>query len=336
MDTITQAALGAAIGLAGWGKHGRRAAAFGALCGLMPDFDIFLGIGDDWKGLLTHRGWTHSVVVLPVLAVPIGWLAWRLLGRKGTAASWIHLAFWALVTHPLLDTHTTYGTQLLAPLSDHRFAIDAVAILDPIYTIPLLVALGYGLRKKADPGAAARLARWALLWGVAYLGLGLAWSWRARQVFTEQLQQRGFEPIELRTPVAFFFPMLRHGAAKAADGRIAAATIVPWAPERSDIRILESDDSPRIQAALASERGGILQWFSGGYLTAKVLDDGTIRFIDHRYGMYSDPTYSPFQTVLDPGVEPWQLEMRHPRNTPEQRADPSGEIAAAWALVTGS
>ncbi|MEC8425325.1 MAG: metal-dependent hydrolase, partial [Myxococcota bacterium] len=64
MDTITQAALGAAIGLAGWRRHGRRAVAFGALCGLMPDFDIFLGMGDDWQGLLTHRAWTHSLLVL--------------------------------------------------------------------------------------------------------------------------------------------------------------------------------------------------------------------------------------------------------------------------------
>jgi inner membrane protein len=336
MDTITQAALGATIGLVGWREHGRRAAAFGALCGLMPDFDIFLGIGDDWKGLLTHRAWTHSLVVLPVLAVPIGWAAWAALGKRGKPATWIHLAFWALITHPLLDVHTTYGTQLLAPLSDHRFAIDAVAILDPIYTIPLIAALFYGLRKTADVARTKKLAAAALLWGVAYLGLGLAWTAKAKSVFEEQLRARGFEPVALRTPVAFFFPMLRHGAAQGADGRMASATIVPWAPERSDIRIIEPDDSPRIQAALESERGKILLWFSGGYLSADELDDGTIRFTDHRYGMYSDPLYSPFQTVLPADAEPWDLQMRHPRNTPENRVDPKGEVAAGWALVTGS
>ena len=336
MDTITQAALGAAIGLAGWGRHGRRAAAFGALCGLMPDFDIFFGMGDDWRGLLTHRGWTHSVVVLPFLAVPIGWLGWRLLGRRGRPASWMHLAFWALVTHPLLDVHTTYGTQLLAPLSDHRFAIDAVAILDPLYTLPLLLALGYGLRKRADPVRAPRFARWALLWGVAYLGLGLAWSWQARRVFSETLAQQGFEPVAMRTPVAFFFPMLRHGVARSADGRIAAATVVPWAPERSDIRFIEGATGPRVAAALASERGTILRWFSDGFLSAERLDDGTLRFRDHRYGMYSDPTHTPFQTLLDAEAEPWDLQMRHPRNMPSQRVDPVAELAAGWALVTGS
>lgn len=335
MDTVTQAALGAAIGLAGWRRHGRRAAAFGALCGLMPDFDIFLGMGDDWQGLLTHRAWTHSLLVLPVLAVPVGWAGWAALGRRGRPASWVHLAFWALVTHPLLDVHTTYGTQLLAPLSDQRFAIDAVAILDPLYTLPLLASLVYGLRRRADSVRAPRLAAVALLWGVVYLGVGLAWTAKAQSVFATSLRSRGFEPTELRTPVSFFFPMLRHGTAKAADGRIAAATIVPWAPERSEIRIVESDTSARVQAALESERGQILQWFSGGYLSAETLDDGTIRFTDHRYGMYSDPLLSPFRTSVPPGAEPWELRMQSPRDTPGPRLDPVGEIRAGWALVSG-
>jgi len=335
MDTVTQAALGAAIGLVGWRQHGRRAAAFGALCGLMPDFDIFLGMGDDWKGLLTHRAWTHSVLVLPVLAVPIGWAGWAAAGRRGRPWSWVHLAFWALVTHPLLDVHTTYGTQLLAPFSDTRFAIDAVAILDPVYTLPLLVAVGYGLRRTADLTRTRRLAWGALLWGLAYLGVGLAWSAWARSVFADELRARDFEPVALRTPVSFLFPMLRHGAARAADGRMASATIVPWDPARSDIRIVEPDESARVQEALGSERGRILQWFSGGYLSAKTLENGDIRFTDHRYGMYSDPLHSPFRTILPAEAESWDLQMRHPRNTPDARVDPAAEAAAGWALVTG-
>ncbi len=334
MDTLTQAALGAAIGQAGFRRFGRRAAAFGAVCGLIPDFDVFLGAGDPWRGLLTHRAESHSLVVLPVLAVPLGALAWRLLGRRGTAREWIHLAFWGLVTHPLLDVCTTYGTQLLAPLSRQRFALDCVAILDPLYTLPMLAAVALGLRKKADPVRMSMFAAMGLVWGLLYLAAGLSWTMLSQRVWSDVLARKGFTPVAQRTLVPPFFPMLRHAVARDAGGRIAVATLVPWAPERSVFAVVESVDDPRATAALASERGQILEWFSGGLLSVTRQDDGTLWLRDHRYGMLRDPTWSPFQTHLPADADPTDLRMQE-RAQRGDGIDPAAELAFGLSLVTG-
>ena len=334
MDTITQAFLGASIGQAGFHKLGRRAVAFGALCGLLPDLDVLIGLGDDWQGLITHRGSSHSLLVLPLVAVPVGWLGWRLLGRRGDPKTWAHLAFWGLITHPLLDACTTYGTQLLAPLSRRRFSIDAVAILDPVYTLPLIAAVLYGLRKTARAGPSVWLARAALSWGLLYLMAGWLWSQHARAVLTARLEASGFVPVHLRTPVAPFFPMLRHGVARDADGRIAVATVVPWAPERGDLAVLPSHHSPRVAAVLASRNGQTLTWFSDDLLTVAREADGTLWLDDHRYGMFTDPSWTPFRATLPPEAPTDALQLRDPGRGDVQ-LDPAAELRAGWSLVVG-
>lgn len=331
MDSITQAALGAAIGQAGFRRLGRRAAAFGAVCGTLPDLDVLLSQGDHWRYIVTHRGSSHSLLVLPLVAIPVGWLGWRLLGRRGTPREWIHLAFWGLITHPLLDVCTTYGTQLLAPLSRRRFAIDCVALVDPVYTVPLLLAVALGLRKRAPPERAARWAQAALVWSTAVLVGGGGWTLYARATFQQQLAAIGFQPTHVRTPVPFFFPMLRHGAAVDARGRVAVTTVVPWAPDRTELVVVDSVDSPRAQAALESERGQLTRWFADDLLSVTEHSSGDLWFQDHRYGMFSDPTWTPFRVVLPAGAPPDGLR----RGGEPRDIDPSAEWAAGWALVTG-
>ncbi|MBK8956271.1 MAG: metal-dependent hydrolase [Saprospiraceae bacterium] len=54
---------------------------------------------------------------------------------------WIQLFFWSIFTHPLLDSLTTYGTQLFWPFSDYRVSISSISIVDPLYTIPFALSL---------------------------------------------------------------------------------------------------------------------------------------------------------------------------------------------------
>jgi len=58
------------------------------------------------------------------------------------------LVFLVLTTHPILDSFTSYGTSLLLPFSDFKIMIGSIFIIDPIYTIPLSISIGYIFIKK--------------------------------------------------------------------------------------------------------------------------------------------------------------------------------------------
>lgn len=60
---------------------------------------------------------------------------------EATIGQWQWLFLLALVTHPILDCFTTYGTQILLPFSDIRVAFNNIAVADPAYTLPFLVCL---------------------------------------------------------------------------------------------------------------------------------------------------------------------------------------------------
>src|SRR5262245_6887524 len=140
MDTVTQAVLGAACGqAAGVRTLGRRALGWGAVGGLLPDLDALIGPGTLLE-FRFHRSFMHSVWFGPLVGTALGlWLHRRdvAAGRPTSRAAWIAVMVSSILTHPLLDWFTTYGTQLLHPFSGRRFALDAVPIVDPVYTIAL-------------------------------------------------------------------------------------------------------------------------------------------------------------------------------------------------------
>lgn len=141
MDSLTQIVLGAAVGEAVLGKKvGNKAILYGAIAGTIPDLDIFAShFTDTVSALAIHRGFTHSIIFSVLFAPIFGWLVSRYEKYKDFKG-WAWLFFWALITHPILDAHTTWGTQLFWPL-DLRLAFKTIFVIDPFYTIPFLVFL---------------------------------------------------------------------------------------------------------------------------------------------------------------------------------------------------
>ena len=116
MDIVTQGVLGAAVGHAVMGRQiGVKAMGLGLVGGIIPDLDVFMvrdsSSLDYW---VYHRGITHSLFFGPLVGLPLAWLS-QAIGRWRGApppsfGRWY--AFWLLVllTHPLLDLATHWGT----------------------------------------------------------------------------------------------------------------------------------------------------------------------------------------------------------------------------------
>jgi inner membrane protein len=155
LDSLTQAALGAAVGTAVLGRRaGPRAALWGAVCGTLPDLDVLWSHGDPVRDFTFHRAETHALFWLTVVSPLLGWLLARLNRDRQAWVRWSLLAWLALVTHALLDAFTVYGTQLLLPFSDYPVGLGSVFIIDPLYTVPLLagvIAAASGRRAPTRP-----------------------------------------------------------------------------------------------------------------------------------------------------------------------------------------
>lgn len=107
MDSLTQIALGAAVGEAALGKKlGNRAMVWGAFGGLLPDFDVVIGstFMDELSALAFHRGFMHSFAFSIMAAYGLGWAVHRLYAR-GIHKSMVYkivVSAFVLITYLLL------------------------------------------------------------------------------------------------------------------------------------------------------------------------------------------------------------------------------------------
>ncbi len=204
MDSVSQLALGAAVTVAVMGRRTRpwKAATWGGLCGTLPDLDAFVTHADSILTMTLHRAETHAIAWLTLVSVLLA----PAIARLSRDMSWRGLRHWwlatwlALVTHPLLDTMTVYGTRIALPFSSHPYGVGSIFIIDPLYTLPLLIGVIAAL-------ASPRGLRWnlaGLLISTAYV----AWSFAAQQyvsaVARDALHTQAI-PAErvLVTPTAF-------------------------------------------------------------------------------------------------------------------------------------
>ena len=142
MDSFTQIVLGIATAeLIAGKKLQNKTFLYGAILGTIPDLDIVVGkFLSDVDGVAIHRGLSHSLLFFVFLSPVLGWLISKIEKDKINFKKASLLAFWCLTTHVFLDLFTSWGTQILWPL-DYRFALKTIFVIDPLYTIPLLISL---------------------------------------------------------------------------------------------------------------------------------------------------------------------------------------------------
>ncbi|MEM9399774.1 MAG: metal-dependent hydrolase [Verrucomicrobiota bacterium] len=148
MDIITQGILGASVAQASsQKKHVRMASIIGLISGLLADADIFIRSSQD--PLLTleyHRHFTHSIFFIPIGALIAFLLLYPFFRKRLTAKILYFYCFMGYLFSGFIDACTSYGTQLLWPLFDERIAWCIIAIVDPIFTITLIITFIIGFK----------------------------------------------------------------------------------------------------------------------------------------------------------------------------------------------
>ncbi len=202
MDPLSQGVLGAAAPQSvAPPKQARIAALFGFLAGMAPDLDVVIRSATDPLLFLEyHRQFTHALVFIPVGGLLCGLLLHQLLGKRRGLSLRRSVFYCTLgyATHGLLDACTTYGTQLFWPFSDVRFAWNAVSVIDPLFTVPILLLILFSAKQRY-----AVLARIALAWAVAYPVIGMVQRDRAEAMGWELARSRGHEPLRLEAKPSF-------------------------------------------------------------------------------------------------------------------------------------
>jgi inner membrane protein len=178
VDSITQIALGAAVGEAALGRRvGRKAALWGGLCGTLPDLDVLIPFGDPVADFTYHRSFSHSLLVLALLTPLLAWLIRKAHPRDAHhRAGWLALVYLAFATHVLLDSCTIYGTQIFWPLDTTPMTWGSLFIIDPAYTLPLIIGLAAVALARRNPLRGYRVNAAMLALSTLYL----AWSFGAK------------------------------------------------------------------------------------------------------------------------------------------------------------
>ncbi len=312
-------------------KLGWRAALAGGLCGTLPDLDVFVPLGDPVSDFTYHRSASHSVFVL-ALATPV---VAEIIVRSCSATrahwrEWYVLVFLALLTHPILDCFTIYGTQILWPLDKTPVAWGTVFIIDPAYTLPLLVGVLSALFIRRNPVLGHRLNVGGLALSTAYLGATILAKQQADLAAERAVDKAGLENAKVMSIAGPFTSLF---------WRIVAVDETSY--YNAYYSVLDDEDD-RLEFAAHSRNIDLLsglendwatqrlQWFSKGHYTLKQID-GDVILSDLRMGF--EPNYV-FTFKLGTISNPHTVALSKPERVSVSQ-DMSG-LSWVWARLWSS
>ncbi|MCE2573120.1 metal-dependent hydrolase [Motilimonas eburnea] len=314
MDSVTQIALGASVAAAiGYKPFGKKALIAGALLGTLPDMDVVINYGDDIANYTSHRGFSHSLFVLSALAGILFLLArqyWQSVRAHPVAG--FMLIWLALITHPLLDSFTTYGTQIWWPMTTPPVSWSSVFIIDPLYTLPLLIA-GLGLAISKHPTRWQKINTWALALSCGYLGASQFAKWQVQQQVYEQ-RPNAHTLFVAPTPFNILaWRVLSYEGEQYSEGFTYVFNRQPiqWQHYSTGRDQLANFTSPHLSR---------LEWFSGGLLQFNQVDD-QLHATDLRLGMggYYPFSFAIAQASSVQATTAWQTMV--PIQLPQPKAD---------------
>ena len=290
MDSVTQIVLGIAVAEVCAGKTLKnRGFLYGAILGTIPDLDVLAGkFLNPIDGVMIHRGMSHSLLFFLLLSPLLGWCITRIEKHRITfkSASW--MAFWCLFTHALLDMCTTWGTQILWPLP-YRYSLNSIFVIDPLYTIPLLITLILVWRTK-DSVLRTKYIKRGLYISTAYLALAFSIKQYALHQFEKAIAIQKITYNEVLVKPTAFNLILWNAKIATQDGCLLGdyslfdtqpITFKSY-PKNPDLELTLKDNTDFKKLQISSE---------GWYLITQ--NNGNIYCNDLRFGLLNDNPNNP-------------------------------------------
>lgn len=323
MDPLTQGVLGASLSLSASKKqHLLAAGFFGLVAGMAPDLDVLIrSESDPLLFLEFHRQFTHSLFFIPVGSFLCALVLHRLFGKKlrlSFLQSWLYSAL-GYSTHALLDACTSYGTQLLWPLTNERYAWNLVSVIDPAFTLPILILLVFTMLKRN-----AWLARIAVVWALTYPTLGMIQRDRAEAAGWQLAKERQHTPIRLEAKPTFANILVWKVIYETEDNyhvdAIRVSGSIKTYPGESIAKLNLNRDFPWLD--LNAQQGKDIErfrQFSNGFLAKSPSDE--LHIIDVRYSMVPNQFNALWSIKLSPlaSTNDHAEYVTHRDNSPESR-----------------
>ena len=298
MDPISQGAVGAAFAQSKANKNNIiKIGIIGFLAGLAPDLDVMIRSSTDpILSLEYHRQFTHSLFFIPFGALIVALVVFPLVKRSLSLKIVYVASYLGYATHGLLDACTSYGTLLFWPFSNERVTWNNISVVDPLFTIPILVLVVTAIITKKR-----LFSFFAIGWMTFYLLLGFVQYERALLATTELANSRGHNPDRLTLKPSFgnlilWKSIYQHEEMYYVDA-IRTAQSSTWCSGES-IRMFDYQyHLPNLEKD-SQQRKDIerFRWFSQDYLG---FDDEKNLVTDVRYSMIPNQIAPMWGLVID-------------------------------------
>lgn len=224
------------------------------------------------------------------------------LNISATRWDWTKLFFLAIVTHPILDTFTTYGTQLFQPFSSVRVGFNNISVADPLYTIPLIVAIIL-MSRYARTDAKRQKIMWI---GIVISSLYMAFTiWNKSQinsVFVNSLKKENIVYKRYMTSPTILNNVLWFCLAEREDDYVFG--LYSQFDKKNEVVLQTMPKNwDRLNADPKDEVINTLEWFSNGYYAVMERRDGSLQINDMRYGTFDAESTDEESFIFRFGVE---------------------------------
>ncbi|MGB3344888.1 MAG: metal-dependent hydrolase [Aequorivita sp.] len=331
MDSVTQIVLGAAVGEAVLGKKiGNKAMILGAIAGTIPDFDVAAGFFTDTVSALEiHRGFTHSIVFAVFVGLLSAWML-ALWDKRATLKEWWLFWFLTFVTHPLLDAHTTWGTQLFWPF-ETRLAYKNIFVIDPLYTIPFLIFLILAMLQKRGSIRRRKFNNLGLIISSSYMVLTIILKGITYQKFQNELAEQQIDYLTLQNKPSPFNTILWTANVETEDSfLIGNYSFFDTKPVQFHSHLKNHEGLGNLKEEDKIQR--LIKVVEGWYTITE--RDGQLLFNDLRFGLMSvDPNTDKYAFSYILERENGEIKITE---EPKDRSDAKRLLGDLWKRIKGS